>query len=361
MSEYARSLMFEFKHAESLAWCDKALAIAERHDLIPEFTELLITKGVSLGVTYRIREGLTLLEKGLELAREHQLMKSKRRVLQNLAYLRGSDDWRSDDLELERLEDARRLGEPRQLAEVLTGRAFSFVWEFDWDGMDRMLAELDPEALSPEVSTEYYDAIQTRQAMTGDPQGAVRLMEARWLEREGIGDAQQAGNLEGSKAGAAMWLQNYEEMFERATKLELRTPYRLDIFWMMFAALQLRDLQRLERTRDEIDLCAFRGRVINLMGEATRGAIAVVEGRGDAAAEHWDTACELAEEVWPRGLAAMVWAEAGRYLGTDHPIGRERGRQAYVVMASAGVETVLDMFSEGLVAPGNEAARAETA
>ncbi len=118
ISELAGSLMLDAEVERGLEWCDAALAAAEREDSIPVFADTLITKGVGLGLRYRTREALILLNAGLDLSREHHLTASKRRVLQNLEYVTASDSPEKNEYPLEKLEDARRIGETRMLTEV---------------------------------------------------------------------------------------------------------------------------------------------------------------------------------------------------------------------------------------------------
>ncbi len=159
-----------------------------------------------------------------------------------------------------------------------------------------------------------------------------------------------------------MWGREYEAGFELATKLDMKTPFRIDLFWGLFAGLLLRDREKLEQMRAGIELSPFKGRVIDAQRETAYGALASLDGREGDALEHWTAACRLADEVMPKGLAAMFWASAAMYLGTDDGLGRERGRMAYVAWASVGAQWFIDSFPDGIVRPEAEHAHeAETA
>ena len=82
-----------------------------------------------------------------------------------------------------------------------------------------------------------------------------------------------------------------------------------------------------------------------------QGALEALQGNLDQAGEHWAAACRLTDDVWSTAPAAMLWAEAARYLGLDHPVGMERGGMAYEALASVGANTMMDIYSEGLVEP----------
>ena len=358
MGELARAYMMDMNHRESLVWADRALTIAERLDLIPEFTDVLITKGVGLGVSYRTREGLALLEKGLEMAREYQLAKSKRRVLQNIGYIGGSDTWADQERTDEAVEDARRIGNPRSLAEVLVSQASTFKWDLQWEEHDRLVEEIAGFDLSEDVQFDLDNTIFIRRAMAGDIDGYVEAATEQISRFEGRGDAQAMGALEVEKMSLAMWTRDYETGFHLALKLGMRSPWRIDLFWGLFAGILLRDRDKLEQIRSEIELSLFKGRVIDLFRETAHAAVASLDGRDGDAFEHWTTVCRLADEVMPKGLAAMFWASAAMYLGTEDGLGRERGRMAYVTWASVGAQWFLDSFPDGIVLPETEHAAA---
>jgi class 3 adenylate cyclase len=351
MGELARAYMMDMNHLESLVWADRALTMAERLDLVPIFTDVLITKGVGLGVMYRTREGLALLEKGLELAREYRLTKSKRRVLVNLGYIAGSDDWADQGRTNEAVADARRIGNPRDLAEVLVSQAWGLMWNLEWDEFDRVMEEVSGFDLSEDVQFDFDNSGLVRRAMAGDIEGYREGMKAQIARFQGKGDAQSAGNIEIEKLGLAMWTRQYESGFDLAMKIDMRTPFRIDLFWGLFAGLLLRDREKLEQMRAEIELSPFKGRVIDTLRETAYAALASLDGREGDAVEHWTTACRLADEVMPKGLAAMFWASAATYLGSDDGLGRERGRMAYVAWASVGAQWFIDSFADGIVRP----------
>ena len=361
MGELARAYMFEYQFEDGMMWADRALTIAEQLDLIPVFTDALVTKGVALGQRYRNREGLALLEKGLELAREHQLMTTKRRAIQNLLYLGASDIVGDLALMREQLADARRLAEPRQLAEVILLNAWDALWRFEWDRLDSLLAELDPESLPPEGAFAYGNTVEARLAFTGDPKQAEAMAEVRFEDMTSVGDFQSARNVESTRILMAVLNGRYDEAFERARSMTGESPARLDIFWAMRAAMKLRDPQRLHQVAEMVDDCLFRGRSIDMMGLATRGAIQSLEGDLEAASESWGEACRLSDDVWPLGSSAMLWAEAASYLGTDHPLGYERGIMAREAFESVEATTLLEIFADGLPPAEEEAGLLDSA
>ncbi|GMQ86752.1 MAG: adenylate/guanylate cyclase domain-containing protein [Acidimicrobiia bacterium] len=349
--ELSRAYMMDQQYEESLAWADRSLAIAERLDLVPVYTDVLITKGTALGNVYRTRESVTLMEAGLDLAREHQLSKSKWRALNNLAVIGGSDRWFRPELMQERIEDAGRRGEPRQLYETTIEEAWQELWGFNWDRVDEVLEELDAGAVPFATGITYSDLELTKMQLDGRAAEAEVRFRAIWEEQAGVGDAQQALSNVMDRAGVAFYTGRFEEAFDIAIDAEQILPYRVDLWFATMAALQLNDAERLRRVRDRIDASLFRGRVIDLFRSATLGDIAAIDGRSDVAAQHWTEALRLGDEVWPLGASAFLKAAAATSLGTDHPLGEEQARLAYDAFTEVGAHTLLNIYSDGVLAP----------
>ena len=349
--ELARAHMLDRSYEEALVWADRALTIAERLDLIPIYTDTLITKGTSLASAYRGREAITLMEAGLDLAREHQLSKTKYRALNNLSVIGGSDRWNTPELLEEQLADARRIGEPRQLIDAKLSEAWTNIWNFDWDRVDEILADIDPETRAPGTGTTYNDVLFTKMALAGEPDEAERRFEAWWEESLGVGDAQQTGSLDNSRISNAFLCGRYEEAFEKAIATEFIIAYRVDILWALLTALLLRDQDRLHRVLQRIEESLYRGRVIDLFRHAALGGIAALEGREAEAAEQWAAAVALADEVMPRGIAEWFRAAGAASLGADHPPGAEWANSAYVAFTEVGADTLLDLYADGVLAP----------
>ena len=355
ISELARSLMLDAEVERGLEWCDAALAAAEREDSIPVFVDTLITKGVGLGLRYRTREALILLNAGLDLSREHHLTASKRRVLQNLEYVTASDSPEKNEYPLEKLEDARRIGEPRMLTEVSLEYAWVPLWQYRWDEVDEILASIDPDELPPEVQQGYWDIVTTRQVWTGDLTAGIAKRRALRDELQSSGDSQTNAAVQLDIVQDDVLLGRFAEAYDRAKSELPMIPVRLDLWFRTQTSILLHDRQRISETAVAAQKNRYRGRYSDLLKHATQGGLAAFDGETDEAAVQWERAVELAEEALPLGLRAHVWAMAAVSLGHDHPFGHEMGRKAYDTWTSAGVTTLLDIFHEGVLAPESSA------
>jgi class 3 adenylate cyclase len=356
VAQLARSFMLDGHTDQALEWCDRALSQAEREDNMPVFVDTIITKGTGLGTSHRTREAIILLEAGLELAREHQLMAQKRRVLQNLGYVTSSDTVIREDLEREMLEDARRLGELRYLTQVRLGRAWSRFLAFDWEETDRILADIDPSTLPSEVEVQYWGVAHMRTMWSEDPAATLAERAALRARLAGSGDRQAIAGLAGDRVDDALVQKRFGEAYEIARTELPAVPVRLDLWFSMLGAVMLSDRTRLADTLEAAESNPFRGRLAELYKHAFRAALAGVDGEPVRAEAEWRRVHELAAECLPEGLRAITLALAGHSLGNSHPYGLDSGRRAYELFSDRGATTLLDVFSTGVFEPEERAA-----
>jgi len=163
------------------------------------------------------------------------------------------------------------------------------------------------------------------------------------------------------RAGVAFYNGRFEEAFDIAIDTEQILPFRVDLWLATMSALQLNDAEQLRRVSDRIDESLFRGRVIDLLRSAALGGIAAIDGQFDVAAQHWTEALRLGDEVWPFGISAFLKAAAASSLGTDHPLGEEQARLAYDAFTEVGAHTLLNIYSDGILAPDAEIEQAGSA
>ncbi len=326
---------------------------------MPVIVDALITKGTGLAKDGRLREGMALLEASLQLAREHQLLFAKRRVLNNIVYISAADSPRGhEEYHQEKLDDARRVGNRRAVVQLLMERAGDLTWELELDEARAILDDIDPSSLSEGDRETYERRLVSIATLTVDRSALLEFVGDRADER---GDAQAAANRALDEASALLWAGRIEEAYEVGTRITGAAPIRLDILQMLIPALHLQDRERLVRVARLASESRFRGRGITLMRRAAEGAVAALDGRRDEAVEAFSEAVELAGQVWPRFHRALLRAEAASILGTEEEPGRSWGREAYATMRDAGCTPMLDLFADGLVPDGEVAAASDAA
>jgi class 3 adenylate cyclase/tetratricopeptide (TPR) repeat protein len=361
MAELARAYMLDRQDEVGADWCDRALAVAEPLDLVPTIAEAWTTKGAALSNSYRIREATVLLEAALELARDHQLTGTKRRVMQNLSFVSSGDNPLTDPrFDLERLDDARRLGNPRLLAEALIAYAGVQFNLLDTAGCDATLSEIDPSSLSQELRLEFEDLGSYRRMMAGHAAEEVEVRRRRRSQR-GTGDSQTVLGDAVSEGIDLYLLGEFRAAFDTFIGIGHHSPGGPDLSWSLVSALPLDDPERfsaiLEKSRER----PFRGRNVDLVRRAAEGAAAALDGRVSDAAQLFEQACDLCDQVWGPLYGSMIKVGAARLLGLDHPLGRRYAREAYDAWVPPGLTTLVDLHSEHLLAPSEGEAQEETA
>jgi class 3 adenylate cyclase/tetratricopeptide (TPR) repeat protein len=356
VAQLARSFMLDGHTDRALEWCDRALAQAEEEDNIPVFVDSIITKGTGLALIRRTREAVILLEAGLEMAREHQLMAQKRRVLQNLSYVSASDSVEREDLALERLEDARRLGDPRNLTEVQIEWAWSRFLAFDWEETDRIISGIDPTTLPLHIETAYWNVAHMRSMWAENPAAALAERAALNDRLAGSGDTQALATLAARRADDALIQKRFRDVYEIGRTELPPVPLRLDLWFRMLGSVLLSDRTCLAEALEAAESNPFRGRMADLFKHALRAALASSDGEPARAEADWRRTHELAMECAPVAIQAMMLALAGHSLGSSNPYGLESGRRAYELLSDRGANTLLEVLSTGVFEPEDRAA-----
>jgi hypothetical protein len=275
-------------------------------------------------------------------------------VLQNIGYLTASDDPSGgEDAMRERMEDARRVGNRRQLAELQVDAAWTRVWGLRFDEARAELAAVDVESLSDGARRELQNQESIIASLTGDPGALRRMLDERGAR--GHGDTQVAAADASTEAAAGHLVGDERRAFEIAAAMPIG-PMRVDLIHGVMAALRLRDPELLARVAREAATSPYRGRSITAIRRAAEGALAALDGRRSEAIDHWTQVAELTDQVWPAWHRYVVRAEAASYLGTDEEPGRSWGREAFEAFRDTGATTGLVMFADWLVTDDDLAA-----
>jgi class 3 adenylate cyclase/tetratricopeptide (TPR) repeat protein len=139
----SRVHMLTSRYDESIAFADRALAIAERDRLEEIVAEALINKGSALGGLGRFREGTALLSAAVDLCERHGWAVREIRARNNLtSTLSDEDPARANDLAIAALDRAREVGEGA-MYNWLVGTVTWGVQERggDWDWALEILAD----------------------------------------------------------------------------------------------------------------------------------------------------------------------------------------------------------------------------
>ncbi|MGH3075382.1 MAG: hypothetical protein ACRDQC_10660, partial [Gaiellales bacterium] len=134
LGQTARAYYLHENAEVAIPIADRALAAAERADLVAIIADALVTRGAALGNLGRRYEGLTVIEGGLRLAERHGFSRIALRARVNLGALEGDVDPRAAfETGLAGLAEARRLGHRRPVMLFLTNSAELGILIGDWD------------------------------------------------------------------------------------------------------------------------------------------------------------------------------------------------------------------------------------
>ena len=140
LGQLSRAYMLNEEPDHAIQVADRALAAAERADLVDIVADTLVTLGSAYGNAGRGYQGRVEIQGGLDLAERHGLVAIALRARLNLGALPNIDPAPALENNRRGLAEARRLGLRRRVLLFLTNGAEAGFWTGDWDWA---LPELD--------------------------------------------------------------------------------------------------------------------------------------------------------------------------------------------------------------------------
>jgi tetratricopeptide (TPR) repeat protein len=350
-AELARAYLLLTRGDDSLRIIDQTLPVAERHELLRETLELLVTRGAALAGAGRLREGTVTLVGAVSAASAAEIPTVELRGRVNLSYAAAGDDpqlaYRTarDGLAL-----ATRLG-MRGYGYYLIGNATELalrMGEWDW-----ALTELE-EAVG---SNEHDLAARMRWAelrgLRGDDTDAEfqRLAEIieDWTEMQA-----QSATAE-SRAVVALArgdLRAALELAQRAYSINI-APDATSAETAIRAAAGLRDADAVADALRVLE--NYPGRVtaaIRREGEAVRAALA---GRSKESLTEFLEAVKQWRELGLVFEVAMAQLTLVTVLGVADPDARAAVDEARAVFERLGAQPLLDRLDEAMRADAGAA------
>jgi tetratricopeptide (TPR) repeat protein len=140
LGQLSRAYMLNEEPDRAIQVANRALAAAERADLVDIVADTLVTLGSAYGNAGRAYQGRAEIQGGLDLAERHGLVEIALRARLNLGALPNVDPAPALQNNRRGLAEARRLGLRRRMLLFLTNGAEAGFWTGDWDWA---LPELD--------------------------------------------------------------------------------------------------------------------------------------------------------------------------------------------------------------------------
>jgi tetratricopeptide (TPR) repeat protein len=340
MAELARSYMLDGQ-PQTFEAAEQALQIAESLEMVREVAELWATKGAGLAVRGRIWEAEVILNAALEMAREHQLLSTKRRVMANLTFM--SEKFLSPFVD-EVIEDARRLGDDLLLLEALAVKAGNLRNLLRWDEEDVLVEEIDRLSTTQATRDDFEESQDWKAMLLGDVLGAEQRIEERWA-RQGHGDSQAEVNRDLERAMIAFFRGEFREAFERSIDLPHRAPQRPQLNWAMISALMLGERGPIEAVA-KANEDALRGNLKEMRRNAALGALAALDGNTAEADARFEAMTAPSDDLWGPIYGGFNRVLAVKYLGMDHEVARSRALETHRRWAEAGANTLLKVFGD---------------
>jgi class 3 adenylate cyclase/tetratricopeptide (TPR) repeat protein len=197
----ARAHLLSGNDREAASLADRAIAAAERFDLIEDVADAMITRGTAIS-QLQPRHGMALLEGALAICRTHGFTATGLRALANIGYA-SHDHTEAMAATREAFEEAKRVGDRGYAMFVAANLAEALaLWELRLDEASRVLDDAVfrspiPENLAirssiaafrgnPEEASEILDRAAGTARGSTDPQLMIRLEESRslfdWLD-----------------------------------------------------------------------------------------------------------------------------------------------------------------------------------
>jgi hypothetical protein len=302
MAELARAFMLDGQ-PQGMDWTERALGLAEELDMLPTIAELWATK--------------------------------------NINYLSGGP---IDPFVEERIEDARRMGDPRLLLEALMSKARLWHVTLDMEEHFDTMAEMEAIPMDAAMADQVDELRSDVNLLRGAVEESITADEERW-QRQGTGDQQIQSNRQISRAVHAFYRGDSASAIRLAMESGHRSPVGHQYNWAMVFALLTMDEESLRSVR-EAEAELPRLPVASLREHMLEGALAAVAGDRAEAEVRFAAAIEIGDDIWGPIYGGILRASTPLYLGGDHPRAQEWAGETRSKWEKAGLKTLLDVYAE---------------
>ena len=353
--ETARAYMLNNQPEPAVEILDRVLGIAERVLSPAQVIDGIVSKATAMPRLGRTIEAIALLKGAVTLADEHGLQPQALRALNNLAVVRAYDAPRVDlDWAEDFMARSRRLGAEIWLYRSMNDSVGTMIAHGEFDRAEALLDELELVELPDlERTTTRFNRLQIQILRGGSPELLEEAMEVA-SAFDGTSDTQMLSITTVLKATVSLLKGNHRAAFDMTIGDTTPSGFLL----MMFSALALGDLERVEQAMAAIEEHGVRGRLTRAYRMIAAAGALVIQGDSEAAAAAFVEAIDSWERVVNPMDVVLYQAVACMLLGRDHPEGRRVGLESLGWIRSKGAHYLEELWAEWL--PIEEAA-SETA
>jgi class 3 adenylate cyclase/tetratricopeptide (TPR) repeat protein len=349
-SIYARAIA-DLDEAAAIRYADRALADAERHDLVRIVADALVTKGSVLAFSGRWREGTGLLDIGQRIATAQGLPLIAGRAANNLAgALIETDPERAVQVGRDGVALARRYGLRGLLVGTLANTIEASLPLGQWDWIDDEIASIRLDDLEPVDRISLLVGLGEIEAVRGrDVSDVVAELET-WVA--GTSDPTAMSAIEVSLAIIAAAQGRFEDSFRRAVRsadlAQLNEPGGMSL--ATSDAILLRDLARARTSLARIEGIGARGRGLQVDVLRYRAAIRALEGDPGGAGALYQDAWRQLRELRLTFSLARSQLEYLAVMPGDDPGADAVAAQARETLTALGARAYLTQLDQLLAA-----------
>ena len=249
---------------------------------------------------------------------------------------------------------SRRLGAEVWLYRSMSDSVYTMISHGQFERAEALLDELDPLELPDlERTTTRFNRLQVQILRGGSPELLEEATEVA-SSFDGASDPQMLSLSSGLKATVSLLKGDHGAAFDMT--IDDTTPWGFIL--MMFSALALRDIERVEQAMAAIEEHGVEGRLTRAYRVMAAAGTLAIQGDPEAAAAAfvealgaWKRIANPLEVVWYQALFCML-------VGRDHPEARRAGTEALQWIRSKGAYYLEELWADWL--PIEEAA-SETA
>jgi class 3 adenylate cyclase/tetratricopeptide (TPR) repeat protein len=356
-SQLARAYFFGDQPVRAVEVADRVLDAAEHANLVPVIADTMITKGTSLGILGRNREGLLLVKGGGEMAEANDLPRIALRSYINRTFAEGLTDPRAS-FESTRvgLALARRLG-LRSIATVLLGNATLGAFRVgEWDWAEGQLAE----ALADELDAPHrLLLLGALHAFTASRGGSAKEVRAEMAEQTQIaGDVQSQMQMMDAAAWGLFVAGRYAEAHDQwiASGAVMSGADREMLPFAGRSALWHRDPRTVRADVTRLDATGSYGRAIEAARTGLLAGAAALEGQAAEAMAGYRVALRAWRELQLPWDEAITGLEMAMFLDRRDPEVKQAIDASRRIFTELGAAPFLARLEEALEERGLAAA-----
>ncbi|MHB8460705.1 MAG: ATP-binding protein, partial [Candidatus Limnocylindrales bacterium] len=350
------------RDSRALELADRAIAAAERLELIPSVAEALVNRALALGFAGRSQEPIAILRGVIPLTEAHGLIHTRLRAGNNLsANLWAFDPRAAHAMNDELIDLARRNGIRGWLAQFLQGGVGSAVYVGEWADADRLIAEIDRDELTPSMAVSLGESEALLFALRGDAARARSTLTGLEPFRGLFDDPRAEGWRHQTLAIIDSLGGSLDQAFAagmRCAGLGLDNAF-VGAEWAARAAIWSSDARRARQALDAHLARPERGPVVAADRRVLGAGVRALEGdRAGALADYRAAIAAYRDLRLPLHLGMSV-LDFATLIGPDVPDARAAADEAREIFTRLGSPPLLVRLGAGLARWTTSGVRAE--